>query len=723
MDNRKTNGYINRYILGWATKILIAFFIVIILVFVFFRWTGAITKTPFSWERPTIELADNKSSKPIVQRTNQLWVTAKFKEHHANVKEATIFVKDEKNKKIGEQDLSKGTNTYIFNGITEGSKKVYSHLKWSLYGDETYYLGEATMSDITSMDVNESSIKSDFDGTSFNMETLNPNDFYTMEDLKKFPENFYSKCISYLNIYIFQPWLGENYGDLIEGPDKEKWINMPLAFNVLINDEHELNEIIDVYNNKGIKGLKEISDLPNKLISSFIPQPYIIDNEEETKSFENLSIQEGEHNYKFNKVLTNNHEFISLKDYSNKKTNFKIIPLGIAYKKNDDGHRIPYIVTSGNIIKSYAIGTPEIIMRGYDSPVLIQTGPTRNLFFRFYIKKNNFEFIDNPKIEIKIKQTNNGEHEIWEDKDIKNLSDLLLEKPSKGIEEYTGTIKYDYLKNTKYFNTLDENGIPIDHVEIELHMKITYELPGSSDKILETYCYPSYWLDEEPDKNLSIDSLSETSNDIGELNNKTYKDYDYIFHPDWIQFESRSGAMPIANYIRLNWKQAYWTIVPENKFRIEFQFFPFDQFGFGSNWFSFLGHEDEIEAKDMASTKGRPDKKSEPWDFHMEEKVQQYNDDDEPLEQKEEIYKHLWNKKGDPITMEESIARNVMVSASCSIKIRIIGNPIITDFWGEEKIPITTIDPAIYNLNDGIEFWLFDAIVDDDEKNEVDDII
>jgi len=720
MKDKKTSGYINRYILGWATKIIIAFFIIVILIFVFFRWTGAITKTPFSWKRPTIELVHNKSSSPITQRTNQLWVNAKFKKHHSKINDAVIYVEDEEGELSAKpQELIQGSNTYTFSGISSGHKKIYSHISWSLYGDKTYYLGDETMNDITTLNVRESSINKDVNGLSFYMDTDNPRFLFTMLDMKNIlPSEYYNDIVEYLNTYVFQPWLGVDYQDLISGTEKDDWINMPLAFNFLVSDEHELSEIYNTYNNDGIDGLKKISKLPKKIFSSLIPQPYIFNDEKEIgTSIKNLIPQKGENKYKFNSVLTNDHKFVSLKDYANKKTNFKLAPLGLAYRINDDGKKIPYIVTSGNIIKLFALGTPEMVTNKTIFPAFFQVDPSIPLTLNFFIALNNYEFSGDEKVTITIKQEG-------EDAIIKNLvpyvinlklSDIYSGEYSPGINYYMYQIDEDYLKNTDSFNTLDSNGKPLKSIFLSAKIEINYEESGES-LTLSTDFYSEAWHGEQTKKDLEIRSLSKNITTTGELNSKPYQDYKFQ-HPDWIQFES-SSPFPLPDYLRLNWKQAYWKTVPKNKFRIEFKFV--DQFdsrdGLLTNWFSVIGEEDEMNASDIASTTGKPDHSSKPWDIDIDNVFTQYDDNDEKLV--EESTKKLYETStiGGEKPKDLIQAKSMLFSNQTGVRIRIIGKSSFTDFWDDQEISIG--EYSIFNLNDSKPFWLFDAKINDDDVNE-----
>lgn len=724
MEDKKTKGYINRYILGWATKILIAFFVVVILIFVFFRWTGAITKTPFNWKRPTINLVDNKSSEPITQRTNQLWINAKFKKHHANVKTADIYLINEKGDKEGsEKTLVKGSNTYIFNGVSSGTKKVYSHITWSLYGDETYYLGEAKMNDVTSMSIKESSIKNDFDGTSFTMDTINENNLYTMNDMKEsLPSKYYYLVISYLNNYLFQPWLGENYSDLISGEYKDEWINMPLAFNMLVNDEHELTQIVDSYNSGDIKSLKEIKNLPNKLFQSFIPQPFILDNDEGMTSEKNLAIHEGSHNYKFNEVLTNDHEFVTLKYYSNKETNFKIMPIGLAYKKGEDGKKSPYIVTPGNIIKPYALGTPEFLLHDTWTPIFFQTFANDDLSVWFNIKMNKFHFIDDSDLELTLQQIDNGDHK--EFKKHERLSKINSYDMGEGRTSYHYSVDYDYLKDTEYFNTIGDDGKPLDSIKLKGHIKITYQIPDQKEYgVMETDLYQEFWIagTPRPKDTLEIESVSKDSPVKGELNTLEYKDYGFD-HPEWIQFESNSDIPPTVDCIEINWKQAYWTKVPTDDIKIQFKFIPFRNEGFESNWFSFVDHNGKIPPEDIASTSGKP-VDMEPWKYHFDDKVFQYNEDGTKVSDTPEmVYEYLKNPDGtdwDKTDEDKGFdyAKMLLFYGRSQFLIRIIGQPSVTNFWDDGIVHSEGIEDETYVLNGGEGFWVYDYTPDNDENN------
>ncbi len=730
MNNKKTtSGYINRYLLGWVTRILIALFIIVTLIFVFFRWTGAITNTPFSWKRPTIQLSYNKSSAPITQRANQLWISAKFKEHHSNIKEASIFVEDEDGKIEGKkQDLSKGSNTYIFNNLSSGKKKVYSHITWSLFGDKTYYLGTGMMNDVASIDVNEKTINNTFVGTSFDMTATNLNSFYTMKDMQDIlPKKSYDNIVLYLNKFLFQPWLGKDYSELISsGEEKDKWLNMPLLFNMLINDEHELDVFVNSVKEKGLDALKSFDS--NKIFNSFIPQPFISDGKTEgdQKSYNNLAIQKGNHNYEFDQVLLKNHKFINLKDYANKKTNFRIMPLGLAYKINDKGNKTPYIVTSGNSIKSYALGKPEIIIKeSGQTPIIFQPNASSPLQAWFYIKSNNFDFIDDPSLKIEIQQVDRKGEGLFDPFIFKgNLSDLESWTVTPGITKYVYELDYDYLKDKNHFNTLDKDGKPLESIYLKSNLEIKYKIPNEKKKqTLSTDFYSDYWKGEETSKILKIDSLSQNKKTSGELNYKKFSDYNDTIHPEWIQIESAEDQpLPIADHFEISWKQAYWKKIPKNDIKVEFKIEEKYNDGTGfytKNWFTAKGHDDKLPPDEIASTSGKPNPKLESWALRTSDVVNQYDEEDnlQVEDSKLSLDHSLVDKDGKPLPYDPQKAKLMFLSANCNLQMRIVGKSVITDFWDEEALPIEGED-QIFILNENKGFWLYDYSVDDDTTNE-----
>ncbi len=110
-------------------KVFTFVLLILLFVFVFFRWTGFISNTPLSWKRPDVSIIDNDVS-AIEQKNDQLWVNVNYNKNHSNIKNATIYVDDN----IGTQELVEGNNTYIFNNLESGIHTITYKLEWSLFG-------------------------------------------------------------------------------------------------------------------------------------------------------------------------------------------------------------------------------------------------------------------------------------------------------------------------------------------------------------------------------------------------------------------------------------------------------------------------------------------------------------------------------------------------------------------------------------------------------------
>ncbi len=112
-------------------KTLNIVFLFLLSILIFFRWTGLIDETIFSWKRPEISLLKNN---PFEQKNDQLWVNVTFNKNHAHVKEAQIWIDDDDS---NAKNLKNGTQTYIFKNLNNGIHKVNYKYKWSLFGEKS----------------------------------------------------------------------------------------------------------------------------------------------------------------------------------------------------------------------------------------------------------------------------------------------------------------------------------------------------------------------------------------------------------------------------------------------------------------------------------------------------------------------------------------------------------------------------------------------------------